>query len=178
MKLHDKLISIPDGQEVAALNELLDKARVSISWWGERLVTVDGFEESVTINELAKKFLSAHPLRADAPSLKDRLDYYALWGRVQALYTQSDEKLGKTWIYRFFVPLSEFRPYCRACAGDLMARIGEWDGYGKENVFEFSRNDFQARWPDVEPKSKSWSSRGEFWTASKEMVESALQQEI
>ena len=157
---------------------MLERARVSISWWGERLVTVDGYEETITINELAKKFLTGHPLRADAPSLKDRMNYYNLWTRVQGLYTQSDQKLKKMCAYRILVPLSEFRPWCRACAGDPMARIGEWDGSGKDDIFEFSPVEYKTLWPQSEPNGKSWSSRGEYWFATKEMVESALQKQI
>ncbi len=173
MKLHDKLMSMPAEQVVAELDQMLERTRVSISWWGQRLVTVDGYEETVTINELAEKFLSTHPF--STISLKDRMNYYNLWTRVQGLYTKSDQKLRKMCAYRILVPLSEFRPWCRACMGDPMARIGEWDGSGKEDIFEFSPEEYATLWPQSEPSNKSWGSRGEHWYATKEMVESILQ---
>lgn len=177
MRLQDKLSTTPSEQFRVELDNMLDRASVSISWWGERLVTVDGYEGSVTINELSRTFLRANPLRNESPSLKGRIDYYNLWTRMQGLYNQSDAKLKRMCAYKFLVPLSEFRPYCRACAGDPMARIGEWDDHGRDALFEFSPQEYKTMWPESQPNGKSWSSRGEFWYATKEMVETELQKQ-
>ena len=160
---------------------MLNHTHVNISWWGQRLVSVDGYEGSVAINELALKYLEATPFRRDAEStLQDRLTCAGLWERVQQLYIDSEAALTNTSVYEYLVPMKEFRPYCRACAGDPMAIIGEWDlSERKSGLFEFTPTEFKKLWPDAEPKGKSWVMGGgessERWTASKEMVESALQ---
>lgn len=39
---------------------MLDHAHVSVNWYGQRLVSVDGYEDAVEINELANKYLRAN----------------------------------------------------------------------------------------------------------------------
>lgn len=180
MRLEDKLASIYTNDTVAQVGEMLNHAHVSINWHGQRIVTVDGYEGSVEINELALKYLKADAFQRDAhPNLQDRLDCYALWGRVQKLYIDSNAELNKTWLFKYLTPLKEFKPYCRACAGDPMAIIGEWEfGATKNSLFEFSPKEFKQIWPGVKPQSKSEIlGEGKFskkWGATKEMVEDAL----
>ena len=180
MELRAKLQSLSSENTVSELSQMLDHAHVSISNWGERLVSIDGYEGSVEINELALKYLRAAPFQRDTESsLQERLTCASLWGRVQQLYTDSNAELANTSLYKYLVPMKEFRPYCRACAGDPMAIIGEWElGATKDSVFRFKPEEFKRIWPDVEPNGKSWVMGGgessERWTATKEMVESAL----
>jgi hypothetical protein len=182
MELREKLLSLTSNNTVAELNQMLNHTHVNISWWGQRLVSVDGYEGSVEINELALKYLRAAPFQRDTESsLQDRLTCAGLWGRVQQLYTDSEAALGNTTVYKLLVRAKEFRPYCRACAGDPMAIIGEWEfSARKDSLFEFTPAEFKRLWPDTEPKDKSWvvkvggGESSERWTASKEMVESAL----
>lgn len=180
MELREKLISLTSNNTVAELNQMLNHTHVTISWRGQRLVSVDGYEGSVEINELALKYLRATPFQRDTESsLQDRLTCESLWGRVQRLYADSEAALANTSVYKLLVPMKEFRLYCRACAGDPMAIIGEWDcGSKKDSLFEFTPAEFKRLWPDAEPQGKSCVMGGgassERWTASKEMVESAL----
>ena len=162
MRLGEKLASISSNETVAQVSEMLNHAHVSINWYGQRLVTVDGYEGSVEVNELATKYLRANAFKRDGnPSLQERLDCYALWGRVQKLYTDSNEELKKTWLFKYLTPMKEFRPYCRACAGDPMAIIGEWEfGARKDSLFEFAPEAFKRMWPEVEPQGKSWIMGG------------------
>jgi hypothetical protein len=184
MRLSDKLTSISRNDMVAELGEMLNHARVSISWYGQRVVSVDGYEGSVEVNELALKYLKANAFQRDGdPSIKERLDCYALWGRVQKLYIDSNDELNKTWVFKYLTPMKEFRPYCRACAGDPMAIIGEWEfGAKKDSLLEFTPEEFKKMWPEVEPQGQSWimggGERSEKWTATKEMVESVFAQKI
>lgn len=127
MELRQKLNLLTSNNTVAELSEMLMHAHVSISWWGQRLVSVDGYEGSVEINELALKYLGSAPFRRmSESSLNDRLTCENLWGRVQQLYTDSHTALSRTLMYKYLVPMREFRPYCRACAGDPMAIMEEW----------------------------------------------------
>lgn len=137
MKLHDKLMTIPADQRIAELEQLLERTQVSISWWGERLVSVPGYEGTVTINELAKNVLPGphrslswsgglvfeHDPRNENWSEKQSLDYDRLQARVKTLYERSDRELKKMCAYRILVPLSEFRPWCQHCTGDPRTNI-------------------------------------------------------
>lgn len=180
MRLSEKLASISSNDTVAEINTMLDHAHVSVNWYGQRIVSVEGYEDSVEINELAKKYLNANPFDRDSnSSLPERLACYALWGRVQKLYRDSNEELKQTSLFKYLTPLKEFRPWCRACAGDPMAIIGEWEfGAMKDSLFEFTPQEFKKMWPDVEPQGQSWIMGGgestERWTATKEMVEAVV----
>ncbi|OGN55322.1 MAG: hypothetical protein A3D96_03470 [Chlamydiae bacterium RIFCSPHIGHO2_12_FULL_44_59] len=180
MELRKKLLSLTSNNTVAELNQMLNSTHVNISWWGSRLVSVDGYEGSVEINALALKYLSATPFQRDTESsLQDRLTCACLWGRVQQLYTDSEVALTNTLVYKHLVPMKEFRPYCRACAGDPMAIIGGWEfGARKDSLFEFTPAEFKRLWPGAEPQGGSWVMGGgkssERWIASEEMIEAAL----
>lgn len=179
MSLGEKLAAISSKETVAQVGEMLNHAHVSISWYGQRMVTVDGYEGCVEINELAKKYLEANAFQRDGnPSLKERLECYALWERVQKLYADSNEELKKTRLFKYLTPMKEFRPYCRGCARDPMAIISEWDlCSNKDVIFAFTPEDFKRIWPEADPQSRSWMIGGgkasERWTATKEMVEEA-----
>jgi len=180
MELSAKLNSLSHFETVNQLKDMLKNAHVSISWWGQRLVSIDGFEGSVEINQLAAKYLRAEPFdRNTKASLKDRLECNSLWKDVKELYTKSNDELEKTYLYRFLTPLKELRPWCRACAGDPLAIINEWEfGSKKESLFTFTPEEFKKMWPDTEPNGKSWffvgGEKSEKWKASKSMVEDYL----
>lgn len=182
MKLKDKLDVIEPENIVSELDKLIKTAKVSISYTGQRLMQINGYEGQVTINEFAEKFLCAPAFRAEnAVALEDRLACDELWTKVQGLYEKSDKKLGKTSsLLQQFTHLREFRPYCRACAGDPQAVIGEWDfGGRRDSLFEFRPEVFKSLFGNVEPKGKSSSSlHGEFWTASKSMVEEVYEKNL
>jgi hypothetical protein len=180
MRLEEKLESISSNDTVAELDEMLDRAHVSINWYGHRIVSVEGYEDSVEINTFALKYLRANAFQRDEnPSLQERLDCYALWGRVQQLYTDSDNLLKKTLLFKYLTPMKEFKPYCRACAGDPRAILGEWEfSFKKDSLFAFTPKEFKKIWPDVEPLGESTLYRqdkiSEKWMASKDMVEEVL----
>jgi hypothetical protein len=184
MQLSDKLSSISDDNIVVELETMLDQAHVSVNWYGQRLVSVEGYEGAVEINKLAEKYLRADAFD-DGAGLQERLDCYALWGRVQKLYKKSDKVLKQTYLYQYLTPIREFRPYCRACAGDPMALIGEWDfSSRKTSLFEFSPEEFKKIWPNQEPDGKSWKfyygreTMTEVWTATEKMVRAAVADQI
>ncbi len=180
MRLEEKLESISTNDTIAELDEMLDYAHVSINWYGHRIVSVDGYEDSVEINTLALKYLRANAFQRDEnPSLQERLDCYNLWGRVQQLYIDSDNILKKAWLFKYLTPMKEFKLSCRACAGDPMAIIGEWDFRAtKDSLFAFTPEEFKKIWPDAKPLGQSTLYRqgkvSKKWTANKDMVEAAL----
>lgn len=106
MRLWNKLSSIPRNDVVAELDQMLDHAHVSVNWYGQRTVSVDGYKDCVEINEFAIKYLSASPFKSNSNStLQERLDCYALWGRVQKLYIDSNEELKQTSLYQYLTPI-------------------------------------------------------------------------
>lgn len=156
---------------------------MSINWLGKRVVAFEGYEGYVEINSLAKIILNSAPLKRDKTdcSLEERLNCYEVWEGVKQLYKKSHREVNNTCLYWVFVAAVEFRPYCRACAGDPMALIEEWEfGSTRESIFKFTPEEFKRLWPEInEPTGKSWLvDRGmlnsETWTASEEMVRDAL----
>lgn len=114
MRLTDKLDSIPREHVVVELDVMLDHAQVSsISWYGQRLVSIEGYEGTVDVNELVAKYHSAMPrFRDGAGDLKARLDYYNLWTKVKTV-CKDNRALNDTWVYRFLVPMKERSYLCR-----------------------------------------------------------------
>lgn len=188
MRLSEKINSIPSDYPISELNQILEKkVQVSISWFGKRVVSIEGFEGTVTIDSIGKKYLNSSFSQKnrgwnkdiDTASLKERLGYYDLWGRVEKLYSDGDAVLGKTWIYKYLVWMLEFSPYCRHCAGDPAAIIGM--GLDREKAFEFSKEKFYEYWPERrfdcitvgEPSSEDdWLDRTR--TATREQIEAAI----
>lgn len=150
MRLETVLKSTPDSELVPVINHMLDRAQVSLSWWGKRLVRVEGYEGTVTIDNFVKEFLRATPLkRQDSPSLQDRMHCYTLWDRVQGLYDQSDEQLKKTCLYRILVPLFECPSHFCPCTEDSpMSIMGEWDESREEVLFKFTPREYFTYFPD------------------------------
>lgn len=180
MELDEKIDSISDATVVAEFTNMLNQAHVNISWWGQRLVSINGYEGEVEINKLAKKYIdSVYYQREYDTTLQSRLDCANLWEKVEKLYIDSDNQLKGTLIYHRIVPLLEYRPYCRACAGDPQALIRGREYLDKEEIFAFSPQRFKDHWSES-PKLRSsygFNSDGTpnvKWYASKEMVESAL----
>ncbi len=188
MKLSEKLASLNRENTVAELSGMLtvaesdgklNHAHVSISWKGKRLVSVDGYEGSVEINELASKYLSADPFQKDTKATpRDRLTCDSLWGRVRQLYTDSDVEILNTSIYGYLVVIKECRAYGLS-SNHPMAVIHEWNADGKKaSLFDFTKDEFKKLWPKGEPRSKTTpkgdGEASERWSASREMVQQAV----
>ena len=45
-------ILITQENTVTEINTMLDHAHVSVNWYGQRIVSIDGYESSVEINDL------------------------------------------------------------------------------------------------------------------------------
>lgn len=170
MDLEMKLALLRPQNIVPFLNELLDQATLEISWWGERLVYSKGYEGSVTVQDLAKKFFSAPFFAHPAPSPKERGEVYNLWRKLQNLCAESNRQLQGMRLYRFLVPLTEGRPWCRACFNEPVARLEDWHGIGMRQLFEFHQDEFRELWPNEQPEGKMVSGLEEYWFATPEML--------
>jgi hypothetical protein len=133
---------------------------ISISAWADILVSVKGYTESVTINELCLTILRAHPLKSKkSPTLKERLRYYELCNQAQWIITEGDRALEATLIYKFIIPLFKSPP-------ESLQQI---------EAFGFKPEEYQHRWPNSRPHGQSETAEGtDIWYATKDMVEKAL----
>lgn len=183
MELEDKIDSISEANIVAELSTMLDKAHVSTSWWGQRLVSIDGYEGEVKIDKLAKKYLEAVSYQRDHDtSLQSRLDYANLRDRVKKLYIDSDTQLNETLIYWIIVPLLEYRPWDKEyyIGPQAIIRNDQNGKFAEGEEFAFSPERFKQYWNAEMRTRASFEenySEGTVdvkWYASKEMVESAL----
>lgn len=127
MLLTQKLNSIKSENAIPALNALTKNARVSINWWGQRMVTVKGYEGAVRIDEFATTLL-----RNAFYSLSTR----EVWDNVTDLYRRSDRVLARTWVYKYIVAAVEIdlNP-CLACAGNVRAKLAQRDGGCRRDWF-------------------------------------------
>lgn len=192
MRLDDKLRDVQANNLMFEMGTLLDGARVSVNWYGQRVVTVEGYEGSVKIDCLAKRYLEAEIFQSglstrerwqsDAHfSLQERLTCYVLWGRVKELYSNSDNAVQNTYLYRYLVFMKELIPFFSSNQRVIIEKRSKTIVSVKKVLFEFSPRAFQNMLPHIEPVDKltitSIDGRGEpfqVWIANKEMVEAAL----
>lgn len=179
MELNEKISNLTEDNAVQELTKLLDKnenIKVTISWWGQRLVSIEGYEGHVTINQLARKYLTATTFDIfNNRDCEKRLKCDTLWTKVEKLYTDSDKVLSKTWIYKYFVPLIEF---FKRNSNAPQRAIREKASDFRNKLFLFKPLEFQRYF-------KSLPHKGEFsisdeegatirWLASREMVQSIV----
>lgn len=174
MGINEYLKTLPRERVVSQFDTLLDRARVSqISWTGQRLVSVEGYDGFIELNQLLQKYLAAHPRPKDGENLRQRLAFYNLWTKVKKLCKDTDV-LNNTWVYRCLVPIKE-------CIYFPVLNQPQWrdfitsplkGGYfpSKEQwSFSFLEKDFKKLWPDEDSEGKK------LCVATKEMVERILQ---
>jgi len=146
----DSLTSEEIVPEIAAMLKNGEDVEVSIGWFGERCVSIKGYDSWVYINTLAQKFLQAPALNFEMPenvTLKDRLATDDLWTKVKDLYDESDRKLSG--IFKTIADVLEWRPYCRACAGDPLVVIQQWEiGGQRSKIFAFTQEEKDDLWPE------------------------------
>jgi len=181
MSLNEKISSLTSGNTVANLSSMLESAETSISWWGQRKVSIDGYKDSVTIDELASKYLEAAPFkRKQDVYLQGRLDCENLWKKFQQVYDKSDESLSKTWLYRFLIPLIEFRIFGRSPQMIIKEENSAGKYYNpRKNIFEIPREKFiQVFGEEHRNGSKTaeaiLATTLPTWRATRKMVEAAL----
>ncbi len=179
MLLSEKLNSISANETVSTLSSMLKKAQVNISWYGERIVSIERYQGYVTINDIAVKYLRATPFdQSGNQPLQERLNCYNLWERIQLLYDISEMKLKMTCFFKHVIPLIEPKSYTQASPDHPMSTI-RWNLISKkEHLFAFTPTQFIKIWPKVKPSNQSTfvleGKRVEKWTASKDMVKEAI----
>lgn len=188
MRLVDKMSQIESSNTVSEIGKICDQAHVAISAWGQRVIFCDGYKGSVTIDQLAQKYLNAAPFNVkNNSSLKDRLDCLHLWDRVEKLYGKSDAKLRKT--CRLCSYALSVREYLRDKGDTETKGMNESELYsyflqrnprviiddrtvGRECLYQFTPEAFRQHWPHSKPYATS--EKGLLF-ATQPMMESADQ---
>jgi hypothetical protein len=153
MTLAQHVQSLSSKATIDQLKNLLEKPCTPFrSWWRERLVTVGGYEGTVKIDEIAQVLLLSIHSVEDAStfrsrvewlgqdrvmgeaSLKDRLDYYELWGKVEEMYKATEQfEIEKSYPYKVVHGLDSY--------------------IGKSSLFLFSPQAFACYWPSQNPSA-------------------------
>ena len=198
MELQEKLKSLTKKNTAQELNVMFQSTcNVSISWWGERLVSIDGYDGAVTINELASKYLKVGLVKEDQDiPLQDRLKYEYLWGKIEQFHIESDTILNSTWIYKYLVAWIEFKPFNFGCRGDRAGLIQYCPGCShtpqglirsnchqrRDELFAFTFDEYKKLWGDpsgeVTTVSIDGSSNPTRYCATKEMIECKVSSHI
>lgn len=170
MSLSERLASIPYTETINELNTMLGDAHVFISWWGQRKVSIGGYEGSVDIDKIAIKFLRSSPFTS-SETLQSRLTADTLWERIKCLYEESDACLEQMPLYRWIVALKEIE-FCKAADPQTIIRTS-WDDHHRSLLFEFSPEEFTSYFPNQQPSSIRFNRL----LATKKIIQKALQKD-
>ena len=82
--ISDQLSSYTGDAFVNTLNNVLDKPNVSISWFGNRYVTIEGSDETIDVTFVAKEYLANCSKECQGTgTLTTRLIFYDLFGKME-----------------------------------------------------------------------------------------------
>jgi hypothetical protein len=162
--LESKLTSIPSNEIIPELSALVDKAHAKISWSGNRVVSVNGYNGEVEIDALARKYLQASFFDRDSSActpLAEVLGYYSLWKRIQDLYEDSEKELSNTRFYKHAISSLPPGPNRLARVRGLRSIMAS--EFSRISLpIEFTQTEFMAVWPNsiplevTEPDSSMW----------------------
>jgi hypothetical protein len=99
------------SKELIYVKNLLDSAIVTVTFWGNRTVHVNGIHGSVDLVHLVKKVLAASYERRDAEDLSpsERIAGIGIAKDLQLFYDITDSEISKSnFVTRFFVWMREF----------------------------------------------------------------------
>ena len=162
MQLSDKIHSLTSETVVRELSLMLPSAQVTISWWGERLVSIDGFVGSIETNKIAAKFLDAEVLgsrRERYPTITERFTCCEVWEKLRLLYEESDRKRDATWFCGYLTSAKDLRESIQNPPvihnGNPRAIIQEENlEFRREaSLLAFTHEDFELYWPGQKPAS-------------------------
>ncbi len=97
--------------QLEEVNKLLDGAQTDIIFWGTRVVKVNGYSGSVSLENLARKTLNVGQLRCEADDLtpSERIAGVEIVRKLQKFYKLTDtQKQNVNFITRFFIWIREF----------------------------------------------------------------------
>lgn len=130
--LNAHLSSLDFSSHLADVKNLLDTAQVKTTFWGSRVVEVNGFTGSVYLEDMARKILNTSRQRSDADDLSpaERISGLDITRQLENFYIISDEQIQKSnfftrflnWIREFsFIPYTTRFYFEKTAAGNFCA---------------------------------------------------------
>ena len=109
MRLDDVIRGLSRDNTVAALQQVLNSAKVEISWYGRRVVSVEGYEGNIELRELALKYFAATPFQwpEENFTFSERWECYLLYTKIEKLFSDGAEAFENTWVYQYILPYKE-----------------------------------------------------------------------
>ena len=124
-----------------AWKSLLEREQnFEVSWWGERLVSINGYQGTVEVCDLVCKYLSA-ACRPETPP-QERLAYAEHWDSVRDLYKKSDPVIDRAPVWKWVVAVREYNPLHPMTYETPRSRIEEQENDREDSLFWFSRAAF------------------------------------
>lgn len=95
MTFDTHLKTIDVSSNLSEIKEMLDKSKVKVTFWGSRVVEVQGFTGSIYLDDLAIKITEAGHKRSETDdlSLKERIAGITIVNKVKRFYTDSDSQM-------------------------------------------------------------------------------------
>ncbi len=151
-------------------NEMVANSHASINFWGERIVTVDGFRGSVPLKDLVKRIVSFSRPRLEF-NLDDRKACMRTVEKLQRAYIETDQlqstnliRYASVWYFTFFL---EAETECCNYIAFARARLNALGGNGTPSVFEgFTRAQFKSTFPNQRPPRNIGTERNPYYKVS------------
>ncbi|MFI0434465.1 MAG: hypothetical protein ACH350_01885 [Parachlamydiaceae bacterium] len=139
MKIGAYIDSLSIAYALPAIHTLLKNSQGSVSFWGNRVITVAGYEESLSLDELVTKMLSASRQRSDLDDLttQERVAGIEISDKLKNFYQLTDSKISQAnWLTKLCNWVKEFTffPYTPRFYIEEGVMEREFRGYS-ENTF-------------------------------------------
>src|SRR5437762_1213206 len=98
MKLDAYLNQSNCESQLIDINKILDKAETKVTYWGTRVVTIENYEDSVSLHTFTKRLQAAAYKRLVNNDLKyeERVAGMEILSKLEKLYTNSDADVKKS----------------------------------------------------------------------------------
>ncbi|QZA58567.1 hypothetical protein [Candidatus Rhabdochlamydia porcellionis] len=142
MEIDNYIDSLNFSNELANINQMLSSAQSHVTFWGERVVTVVGYEGSTSLDKLLKKVLCSSGQRSyfDDLSTQERIAGIEITNKLKSFYEITDVKISqKNRFTRFSNTVTEFMICSFPCPfhlDALHAVEGYFLGYSKDSFIQ------------------------------------------
>ena len=148
MHIEDYLNYNDDAFFLPTLNIKINTAQVSISYWGERIVTFNQMEGSTTLDNIVNKYFQSEVFQVGLrPSLLNRASAIGLWDKLNDLYERSNTILNNSYVYKYLVPLREINMNPRKWFFPYLMNKADQNHVFRSSLFDMSYTELTTNWP-------------------------------
>ena len=111
MKIKEYISSPDFSDKLVEVDQLLLNAKPSVSFWGQREVAIDGYEGSISVDELSRKILDVGEKRCKADDLtnRERVSGIEITKKMRNFYQITDDQISqRNWFTRLLNAVREF----------------------------------------------------------------------